>query len=253
MALVSLHDLMPATMPAVRRTLDLLERHQVHPVTLLVVPGTGWDASGIEELRAFQRAGHVLAGHGWRHQAEHIRGLRHRLHSLFLSRNVAEHLALDADGILALMHRCRDWFEAHDLAPPNLYVPPAWALGPISTAALQHARLFRQVEVFSGVLDTASGRLAKAPVLGYEADAALRVPVLRLWNALGRRRATAAGALRIGIHPGDIDHPLGADLVADLKRYRRFADYSALRDSSAGGSEAARITPSAEHTPEHTP
>lgn len=247
-ALVSVHDLMPATMPAVRRTLDLLERHQVHPVTLLVVPGTGWDAAGIEELRAFQRAGHVLAGHGWRHQAEQIRGLRHRLHSLFLSRNVAEHLALDAAGILALMRRCRDWFQAQDLAPPNLYVPPAWALGPIRTDALRHAGLFQQVEVFSGVLDTASGRLAKAPVLGYEADAALRVPVLRLWNALGRRRAPAAGALRIGIHPGDIDHPLCADLIADLKRYHNFAGYGALQDSTAGVSTAPRVSSTPEHS-----
>ncbi|WP_462328410.1 DUF2334 domain-containing protein [Thiohalocapsa halophila] len=249
LALVSVHDLMPATMPAVRRTLALLERHDVQPVTLLVVPGTGWDARGIDELRALQRAGYVLAGHGWQHRAERIRGMRHRLHSLFLSRNVAEHLALDADAILALMRRCREWFERHGLTPPTLYVPPAWALGPVSAQALRQADLFRQVEVFSAVLDTASGRLAASPVLGYEADAALRVPVLRLWNARGRRRAAAfAGALRIGIHPYDIDHPLRRDLIADLHHYRGFADYGALL--SAPLPTAASGT--ASHTAQHT-
>lgn len=231
LALISVHDLMPATMPAVRRTLALLEHHDVHPVTLLVVPGTGWDARGIDELRALQRAGYVLAGHGWQHRAERIRGLRHRLHSLFLSRHVAEHLALDADGILALMRRCRNWFERQDLTPPTLYVPPAWALGAITAQALGRAGLFRQVEVFSGVLDTADGGLRPVPVLGYEADAAMRIPALRLWNRRERRRAASTGALRVGIHPYDIDHPLRRDLIADLQRYRSLADYHALLDA----------------------
>jgi predicted deacetylase len=248
-ALVSVHDLMPATMPAVRRTLALLEHHAVHPVTLLVVPGSGWDAAGIDELRALERAGYRLAGHGWAHRAPHIRGLRHRLHSLFLSRNVAEHLALERDGILALMRRCRAWFEAQGLSLPTLYVPPAWALGELSANDLRRADLFQRVEVFSGVLDVASGRLTRSPVLGYEADASLRVPVLRLWNALGRRRAAACRWVRVGIHPGDIDHPLRADLIADLGRFRHFADYAAsLPDDNAGQadrqgrSDAARTT-----------
>lgn len=242
LTLVSVHDLMPSTMPAVRRTLDLLQRHRVHPVTLLVVPGTGWNAQGIDELRALQRAGYLLAGHGWQHRAEQIRGLRHRLHSLFLSRNVAEHLALDADGVLALMRRCRDWFAQHDLASPGLYVPPAWALGAVSAAALREASLFRQIEVFGGVVDTRTGAGVHVPVLGYEADAAVRVPVLRVWNALSRRRAVRAGYVRIGIHPQDIDYPLRADLVADLTRYRRFANYSALLDGAAAAPEGRGLT-----------
>jgi predicted deacetylase len=242
LALVSVHDLMPATMPAVRRTLALLAHHDVHPVTLLVVPGSDWDAAGIEELKALEGAGYRLAGHGWQHRAPRIRGLHHRLHSLFLSRNVAEHLALERAGILALMRRCRAWFESHDLRPPGLYVPPAWALGAVSAADLRRADLFRQVEVFSGVMDVETGRLAACPVLGYEADAALRVPVLRLWNALGRRRAAAHGRVRVGIHPRDIDHPLCSDLVADLARFRHFADYAdILPDNDAGRTDGGQV------------
>lgn len=231
-SLVSVHDLMPATMPAVRRTLALLERHEVHPVTLLVVPGTGWDAPGIAELKALQDAGYRLAGHGWQHRVERIRGLKHRLHSLLLSRKVAEHLALDEAGILDLMTRCRDWFPRHGLEPPTLYVPPAWALGSVNRAALREAATFRQLETFAGVLDIASGVSHASPVLGYEADAAVRVPVLRLWNAIGRRRA--AGAVRIGIHPSDIDYPLRDELIADLKRFDRYVDYSAVTARPTG-------------------
>lgn len=232
-ALVSVHDLMPETMPAVRRTLALLEHHQVQHVTLLVVPGSGWDARGVEELKALERAGYPLAGHGWKHRADRIRGLRHRLHSLLLSRNVAEHLALDSAGILELLARCRNWFDAQGLAPPELYVPPAWALGSIHPAALREAGLFRWVEVFSGVLDVNSGRLQKSPVLGYEADAAVRAPILRAWNAFGRLRSTKTGVLRIGIHPRDIDYPLRTDLIADLARFTHYTNY-AIASGEAG-------------------
>jgi uncharacterized protein len=235
LALVSVHDLMPETMPAVRRTLALLERHAIAPVTLLVVPGTGWDTAGIDELRALERAGYRLAGHGWQHHVEQIRGLRHRLHSLLLSRNVAEHLALDRDGISALLRRCRTWFESNGLAPPEVYVPPAWAVGDIDAAGVRAAG-FRWLERFDGVMDCASGQVRRSPVLGYEADAALRVPVLKLWNALGRHRAQRAGLVRIGLHPQDIDHPLRHDILADLARYPARTDYPtsmAARDHGA--------------------
>jgi predicted deacetylase len=218
---------MPETMPAVRRTLALLERLQVAPVTLLVVPGTGWDARGIDELKALAHAGYALAGHGWRHHVEQIRGLRHRLHSLLLSRHVAEHLALDRHGVQALMRRCADWFEGNGLSAPALYVPPAWATGDLDATTVSAAG-FRYLERFDGVLDSATGALQRSPVLGYEADAALRVPVLRLWNALGRQRAARLGVVRIGIHPRDIDYPLRNALIADLARYPRYAHYAAV-------------------------
>jgi hypothetical protein len=55
--------------------------------------------------------------------------------------------------------------------------------------------------------------------------------------------------VRVGIHPGDIDHPLRADLIADLGRFRHFADYAdAVPDDGAGPagrqhrSDAARTT-----------
>ena len=238
-ALVSVHDLMPETMPAVRRTLDLLERHGIAPVTLLVVPGTGWDAAGIAELKALERAGYRLAGHGWRHRVEHIRGLRHRLHSLLLSRNVAEHLALQRDGVLALVTRCRDWFAANGLTPPELYVPPAWAVGDIDAAGIRQAG-FRYLERFDGVVDCETGRVRRSPVLGYEADAPIRVPVLKLWNALGRRRAERGGLVRIGLHPYDIEHALRGEILADLARYAVRLDYPA--SMGAGSRRAAGAT-----------
>jgi predicted deacetylase len=229
--LVSVHDLMPETLPAVQRTLERLDRHGIAPVTLLVVPGAGWDDAGMAALHRLQEAGYRLAGHGWRHRVERISRPYHRLHSLLISRRVAEHLALDAEGILALTRRCHDWFRVQGLAEPQLYVPPAWAMGSISRERLAADGLFPLYELFGGVFDARARRWHPTPMLGYEADVAGRVPVIRAWNALNRSRARGRGLLRIGIHPFDIGLRLEADLARDLARLRTVIDYPELGQS----------------------
>jgi hypothetical protein len=231
-ALVSVHDLMPETMPAVRRTLKLLERHRITPVTLLVVPGRDWDRDAIAELRQLQRDGYRLAGHGWQHHAERLGGLYHRLHSLFLSRRVAEHLALDEDGIIALIQRCHAWFADNGLDTPALYVPPAWAIGRVSLPRLHRRCAFALYERFDGVIDVAAGRSLRLPLLGYEADNALRAPILSAWNHWNRWRAARSGRpIRIGIHPHDIDLRLGHELERDLDRVITAIDYDTLLET----------------------
>ncbi|MGD8206890.1 MAG: polysaccharide deacetylase family protein [Thiohalocapsa sp.] len=224
-ALVSIHDLMPETMPAVRRTLAQLERIGDGPVTLLVVPGLSWTRDDIAALRRLQRDGHALAGHGWLHRIERFGGPYHRLHGWTLSRRVAEHLALDADGILALINRCYAWFADHDMDAPDLYVPPAWAMGAVAIERVLDACPFRLYETFTGVIDIATRRVHRIPLLGYEADTALRAPLLRAWNGLNRRHTRRTGLVRIGIHPRDPELRLAGDLTDDLRRYRRWQRY----------------------------
>ena len=43
---------------------------------------------------------------------------------------------MNREQLLELIHRNYQWFTAHDLPSPLLYVPPAWALGDISTSQL---------------------------------------------------------------------------------------------------------------------
>lgn len=233
-ALISVHDLMPETMPAVERTLSRLERHRLAPVTLLVVPGRDWSAADIKRLRALERSGYRLAGHGWRHRAERFGGLYHRLHGLFLSRRVAEHLALDENGIVALIQRCHDWFGEQGLEAPSLYVPPAWAMGHISQARLAAEGPFRLYERFDAVIDPVAGRVQPLPLLGYEADNRLRAPILRLWNRWNRVLAQRTGrAIRIGIHPLDLELKLARDLEDALAQPIEPLDYDHLLDLGA--------------------
>lgn len=226
-ALVSVHDVMPGTLAAVETLCTTLGAP--HSVTLLVVPGAGWSESALARLQALQAQGYRLAAHGWRHHVTTIRRPYHRLHSWLFSRQVAEHLALDAEGILALLHRSHAWFADHGLNSPQLYVPPAWAMGSISRARLMADGPFELYEYFNGVFDAVQGCHYSLPLLGYEADRALRVPMLTAWNQLNRWRAARYGWVRIGLHPHDCILRLAQTLSRDLAHYHQAVDYMTLR------------------------
>lgn len=226
--LVSIHDVMPSTLTRVERIFDRLAGAELTPITLLVVPGTGWDPAGVDRLRSLLARGGELAGHGWTHEARSIRGLKHRLHSLLISRNAAEHLALSRFGILRLMLRNRRWFEAHDLPVPGLYVPPAWAMGPVARSVLDTLP-FRFYETLAGVYDSKAGRFHRLPMAGFEADTVFRAVAVGASNAVNRQIARASGRpLRLGLHPNDFELRL-----ADALRRWIDAGGEALSYSSA--------------------
>lgn len=209
--LISIHDVMPETLDRIDELIELLRDSGHGPPSLMIVPGRCWDADSIARIRGLAEAGHELVGHGWSHHAASIRGLRHRLHSAIISRNAAEHLALDAAGIAALIRRCAGWFTEHGLPAPALYVPPAWAMGCMPRAGLAGLG-FRYYETLSGIYDSETGVMHRIPVAGYEADTLLRAVSLRVSNALNRWSARRAGALRVAIHPQDLRLRLAGDL-----------------------------------------
>ena len=216
-ALVSIHDVMPSTLARVDRIIDTLAHHNIHTATLLIVPGKPWQASQIDQLRRYSRQGFELAGHGWHHEVDTFGGFGHRLHGLFMSKKVAEHLALDTLGITDLMMRCHAWFGEHDLPAPDLYVPPAWAMGRIANSQLKQLP-FRYYEFFSGIYDSEADRFETLPLVGYEADARWRAPFVALWNRLNFNRAKHNRLLRFSIHPDDFELYLRQNLVRDLQR-----------------------------------
>lgn len=229
-ALVSIHDLMPETMDRAQAILEWLKQQSIPPVTLLVVPNKGWSSAGIDQLRRLADVGHPLAAHGWCHKTEPRRPW-HRLHAALISRNVAEHLALDSAGILKLMQQSHQWFHEHGLPAPKLYVPPAWALGGITPKHLAELP-FAQIETTSGLLQRdASGRyvMRRLPLTGYEADTAFRAVILRKWNNWQVRSAEKTRKpLRISIHPNDFQLRLRDQLEAQIGNARNFISYDSL-------------------------
>lgn len=226
---------MPETRAAVDKLLFMLGKISPYSITLLVVPGRSWQQADIDWLHQQQSKGYRLAGHGWLHSCGKPQGFYHRLHSLFLSRNVAEHLSLSCSGIHELIARCHAWFAEQGLHSPALYVPPAWAMGDIHSPMLR-ALPFSQYETLQGVYHSESDLFDKLPLTGYEADTASRALFLRVFNQCHRRRAAYHGLpLRISIHPYDLQHHLAADLLQDIKLVewaRNYQNYrEALRDS----------------------
>jgi predicted deacetylase len=210
-ALLSIHDVMPETLDKVRSLADLLVESGSLPCALLVVPGCDWTSRELDMLRELRAQGFDLAGHGWLHKCVPV-SLRHKLHSLFFSRNVAEHLALDSHGIETLLRNCHKWFTDHDFVSPTLYVPPAWAMGRIARARLRELP-FEQYEFLWGIYDALADRVTHMPVVGFEADTLLRTLALRPLNAANRIAAGLNGhTLRISVHPHDLENRLATDL-----------------------------------------
>ncbi len=228
-ALVTIHDVMPEYLAKVESILALCQDHDLRPITLLVVPGRPWEPSQIAMLRAWTEAGHILAGHGWQHHVDIVRGLRHRLHSLLISRYVAEHLALDAIGIAELILRCHAFFAEHDLPAPTLYVPPAWAMGRIPRATLRQLP-FAYYETLNGVYDAHQDRYHTLPLLGFEADTSTRAAFLTVSNAVNAARGRGR-VMRIAIHPHDLDYRLADRLRSWLATPLRCLHYNELAAS----------------------
>ena len=226
--LVSIHDVMPETLGHCQRLLAMLEAAEVDTVTLLVVPGKQWSQEIIRVLRQWQDQGIHLAGHGWHHRADPPRTLYHKLHSLLLSRLAAEHLSLSGDQIAQLIRDCHNWFADHDLTPPALYVPPAWALGALPRSSLLDLP-FSCVELLHGVLDSDSGHYHRLPLSGYEADTSWRALSLGVWNRVNEWSAKKRRKpLRIGIHPFDAELRLHQQMRNQINACDRFISYPAL-------------------------
>jgi uncharacterized protein len=231
-ALLSIHDVMPATRPAVVSLLAqlYLSVPTLRPsdITLLVVPGTGWGDGDLLWLHRLARAGHPLAGHGWCHRAPDRRTLWHRLHGMVLSRDAAEHLSRPEHELAALMLRCHAWFAQQDLAAGPLYVPPAWAVGRIGKTALA-SMPFLLLEDLAGIRLLRQQQHIRLPLAGYEADTDLRAGLLSVNNAAQFHLAKITDRpLRFGLHPFDAGHRLGDRLIQDLCRVTQFCDYGSL-------------------------
>ena len=201
-ALISIHDVMPETLQRVRSILAELPETCHKHLLMLVVPGRRWSPIDIEQLHYWQAQGYILAGHGWLHEAEHIHSIYHRAHARLISRNAAEHLALDRAELVDLLHRNHAWFRDQDLCSPDYYVPPAWAMGALSTEDLIQAP-FRFYENIGGIYDSATRQFHTLPLAGFEADSAWRRSSLGVWNQLNVWMAGPTRPLRIAIHPDD--------------------------------------------------
>lgn len=226
-AILSIHDVMPNTLEQVQGIIDILPSRAISKTTLLVVPGLDWKPDQIDQLKKWQDQGMELAGHGWVHQCSQIKGIKHRLHSLFISRNVAEHLSLSRQELIDLLNRNYQWFISNGLNPPKLYVPPAWAMGKLSKPDLKNSP-YELFEVTNGVFDVQNQKFKTLPLVGFEADTTFRAIFLNAWNNFNVFIASDDRPFRVAIHPYDLELILADKIKQLIIRVNLFLDCSEI-------------------------
>lgn len=226
----SIHDVSPGSAEWADRMVRRLTSQGATPLMILIVPAGDWAPEAISLLRRWETDGHRLALHGWDHCAVRPAGTYHRLHSLFLSRDAAEHLNRGGAEMLARIERGRAWFLEDGLSAPTIYVPPAWALGAVKEQELG-AMGFRWVETLTGIQSTSSKKHRLLPLVGFEADNQWRRVALQVSNTINLVLARLSGrAVRVAIHPGDD----AALLASDLDRWIRRGACAVLPRRSEG-------------------
>ncbi len=212
-ALVSIHDVMPHNLDKIDYCLDQLKCYGISNCYLLVVPGLAWNNVTLQRLRQYVAVGNTLVAHGWIHKAGKIASPYHHLHSLLISRDVAEHLSISPSEQITLMRKSRIWFADNLLPEPDFYVPPAWALGRLDITDLNKIG-FRYVETLSGIWDLGTSTFHYLPLVGFEADTLLRSVGVSLSNHanLATKRILQNRTLRVAIHPDDFKLRLSPSL-----------------------------------------
>jgi predicted deacetylase len=216
--IISVHDVMPETLENVENILKtVLAGENKSNILLLIVPGLEWSQNQIQRLHALQGQGYEFAGHGWVHCIDGIKTTHHQFHSRLLSRNAAEHLSKSEDQIVSLLKNNYNWFKDHDFKLPNVYVPPAWAMGRIKRSSLKRLP-FNCYEYTSGLFDVREGKFHRLPLVGFEADTRARAWFLRIWNRLNYWYSKDNKPLRVSIHPFDLNYRLAGQLTRILNQ-----------------------------------
>ena len=182
---------------------------------ILVIPGLSWNKIQIQKLRALQNNGIEVAAHGWIHRATNNKTLFHKIHSLVISANCAEHLSKNKKAIFEIINDSYSWFITNGFQKPLLYVPPAWALGNVSKTDLSRMS-FTHYECTTGVIYNQKYHFL--PLLGFEEKSPIKALIRRFFNLLNYCMAYFTGLIRIAIHPNDFSLYLKNDIEKYLSK-----------------------------------
>ena len=209
--LASIHDVSPRFESEVDRLLDLLQPHVGSRLAMLVVPNHWGDAPIIAgtpfagRLRRWAEAGIEMFLHGYFHRDDSShQGRSDRLRASFMTAGEGEFLGLSREAAGSRIAEGRATIEQVIGRTVDGFVAPAWLYGEGALAALVDSGI-RLAEDHLRVWSPASGRqLAWGPVITWASRSRARLASSLAAAALLRRAPIAA--LRIGVHPPDVNH-----------------------------------------------
>ena len=207
---ISIHDVTPKNLENIEKIIFLLNnKFNINKICILVIPGLHWDQNQINKLKVWQNQGIEIAAHGWQHVSQSNKSIYHKIHSLIISKNCAEHLSKDASDIINLIHKSYDWFISNGFKKPLLYVPPAWALGNITKKDLSELK-FSYFECTTGLIF--NQKYIFIPLIGFEEKNFIMALIRKFFNGLNYFMAYFTGIIRIAIHPDDFNLYLKKDI-----------------------------------------
>ena len=214
--LVSIHDVAPPNLAAVRRLWQLCRDAGVVPA-LLVVPD--WhgsapiehDADFLMWLRGAVTEGAELLLHGERHdETGRPRALTDELRAAGKTAREGECLTLDAPELEALVARGLGRLRALGFSATG-FVPPAWLMRADARPGIYAAGVtFTEDE---GAIYLASGRRIPTPALRWSTRTAFRAQASVLVSEWRWRSQRRTPVMRIALHPADLSHPAVARSV----------------------------------------
>ena len=224
--LVSLHDVTPAHQARLEQAEALLASVGVSRVAYLLVPEYH-GAHPIEHDQVFggwcRRARPFAVDwvlHGYYHRedsstARAHRPLAHRFARRLLTAGEGEYLALDATRQRERLARGRDVVSAVTGVVPAAFVPPAWLSNDALAPALRDLG-FRYTEDHWRIFDVRRGDNHSCPVITWATRSVVRRVGSRVVCPMSLQILRWREAIRVAIHPFDMDHPKTAEQIRRL-------------------------------------
>lgn len=207
---ISLHDVAPATLEDCANALGFLDRLQLGPVSLLVVPDYHGLGRADRDLRfarfidARLRRGDEVVLHGFRHAdcSPPGTGLRDWLERRVYTAGEGEFSRLDIDTARTRLLRGLAVLRSAGWQPQG-FVAPAWLMSEGTMEALEELPL-KYCSTRDRVTVLASGRKIPAPSFVVSTRGAWRRVLSRAWNQALFSRHARSPVLRAAIHPPDL-------------------------------------------------
>lgn len=214
-AVVSLHDLSPATESALD---SMLEVGGGIPCSLLVVPGP-WRGRSLEEspsfasrIRTLVATGHEAVVHGWEHRGpEGVPASLALMLGRVLARGCEEFWAADEEEARWKLELGRRAFTRVGLAPRG-FVAPGWLTSPETVHALASAG-FDYVAGHLALVDLVRRRRFFMPVVSQRPGGGSQAACARMSRWFVDSASTVGLPVRIAVHPDDVRHDECVDSV----------------------------------------
>lgn len=251
-AVVSIHDVAPATSDECTHLLSLVEQFGAR-ASLLVVPGPwrdatiGDDAEFVDWLRGAVARGHEVVAHGWEHRS--VDDPTSRVHlgrraaERLLTRGCAEFAALGHDEAARRAGLSLDALRALGFAPTG-FVAPGWSLSAASSEALRSVG-FGYTTTRTAVVDYREPMSIAIPAVCHRPGSALSMFAARMVVAVVEMRCRDRRSIRFALHPDDVhddrlDRATRRAIEALVSSPLELVTYAELVDAC----RAARIEPS---------